>query len=572
MEEKNQAISYDLKRADKVNLIIIWVLMAIVIIQSYLHGEDIFVTLLQSAPVGLLALLVYFLKLPRFTKSLLFGVIPMLAVCATFYMMPFTVDRHYMLLITVAVVTLYFNSRLLAVFGAIINAAYITMYLTIPSQFIGSDTSFTYFISVYFMVNGLLALMYFLTRWGQAIIHNVAESNNDMSALLSRLKAAGEQDKRQMEYQKAEVQKVLSSLQRLSMGELSCDIRLEAPDESLSEAYGLFCSIAGALSDSVGIIRGYIADITDVLGRIAQGDLTVRIQSEYRGDFASLKDAINEIAQALSGVIQNINATAGQVSAGAAQVSDNNQSASLNAASQADSIDHLSASIADIAQRVRDSADQAFRANTLTGEARAEAETGNERMRSLRVAMDDINTAAQSIGGIIKTIEDIAFQTNLLALNAAVEAAHAGAQGKGFAVVADEVRRLANRSAEAAGHTSELLALSMEKTQAGTHLAGETAEVLSRIVDTVEQSAVLVGEIAVSCDSQAEGIVHVNQGFVQMSKTVQQNVMAAAQVASTSEELSKQAAALNSMVGHFSFQPAQPALKGAARPQERLHV
>ncbi len=392
--------------------------------------------------------------------------------------------------------------------------------------------------------------------------------NNQVRQAFKDIESAKAIADKQAKYQAQEVEKVVVNLERLSRGELYCDITVNEPDEDTKELFRVYDAIASNLRNAIGSMSGYISEITQVLGEMADGNLDVGIRSEYKGDFVKLKESINGIVLSLNELISEINTASQQVAAGTSQVSDGSQAISQGASEQAASIEELTATITQIAAQTRQNALSAGKASKMSEQAKDSAISGNDQMKALQQAMSQINESSASISKIIKVIDDIAFQTNILALNAAVEAARAGVHGKGFAVVAEEVRNLAARSAAAAKETTELIEGSIKKADAGTKIADETAEALGRIVDVVEQTVKLVGEIAEASNHQASAVGQVNMGIEQMSQVVQTNSATSQQTAAAAEELSSQAAMLKEMVSKFTLSEESAAHLVSGRADE----
>jgi methyl-accepting chemotaxis protein len=336
-----------------------------------------------------------------------------------------------------------------------------------------------------------------------------------------------------------------------------------------SKYEGKYNQLISGINGIIDAIAIPINETVAVLGTMAQNDLTHAINGQYQGEFQTLAQSINTVIETLGETLGDINNAAEQVASGTHQVSDGSQALSQGATEQASSIEELTASLSEIAAQTRQNAINAGQASDLAKTARDNAVEGNTQMNDLQKAMTEINEASASISKIIKVIDEIAFQTNLLALNAAVEAARAGQHGKGFAVVAEEVRNLAQRSANAAKETTEMISGSIKKVAAGTQIANETAAALVKIVSGVEKATDLVGGIARASNDQAMAVAQINTGIEQVSQVVQTNSATAEESAAASEELSSQATLLKEMVSRFtlSSQNRISGQKAAFQPQ-----
>lgn len=343
------------------------------------------------------------------------------------------------------------------------------------------------------------------------------------------------------------LEEIESAANAMANGNLQVDITYESKDE------------IGGLADSMRTMmlrtRTVIQNLSDILEKLAEGDFLVEMKNKeiYKGDFHPLITALQEIVGKLSSSLLNIKIASEQVNRGAEQVAAASQDLSQGATEQASTVEELSASMDEISNETKRTAEKAGKANDIANVMGNEVVKSNDKMREMSSAMQDITEKSSEIEKIIKTIDDIAFQTNILALNAAVEAARAGAAGKGFAVVADEVRNLAQKSAEAAKNTTQLIEGTIQSVANGGKITGETATALQIVADNVSQVEQLVQEIAIASNEQADSIAQVTTGIEQISAVVQTNSATAEESAATSEELSSQATIMNNMVSRFKL-------------------
>jgi len=337
------------------------------------------------------------------------------------------------------------------------------------------------------------------------------------------------------------------NLKRIANGELNGEF--EEVKASGDEA-GLLVT---SFEETKNQLQDYISDISGTLESIANGDLTVSVDREYKGDFIAIKDSLNQIIDALNAAFGEASEASENLLNGAQQVEKASQSLANAAASQAGAVVEITASIEDIAAHTDANTKDVLRANELTQNAKSEASSGNEQMQRMVTAMKEISEASENIAKITKVIDSIAFQTNILALNASVEAARAGEHGKGFAVVAEEVRSLAGKSSEASAEIEEMINNSIAKINAGSKIAAETAKDLDKILGEIDEIANIMDNIATVSKDQAEAVAQVNKGIAQISNDVQNNSAVSEECAASSIELSNQAKLLMEQIEFYNL-------------------
>ncbi len=309
--------------------------------------------------------------------------------------------------------------------------------------------------------------------------------------------------------------------------------------------------LSQAMEKTINNLGAYIRDIDYMLSEISNGNLTVESSCDYEGDFNNIKHSLDNIAESLKSTIGAIREAGAQVNSGVGSLASGAQSLADNSTTEAGTLKELDTLVKNINDNVNANAEMTDRMRGLSEHTVENVRIGNNNMKNLSSAIEDIRKASEEIQTIAKLIDDIAFQTNILALNAAVEAARAGDAGKGFAVVADEVRNLASKSAEAAKDAVQVIGRCVAAVDEGVKLNQSASDSLEKVSESVQEFSVLVGRVADSSSQQARDITTVNNGLTSITSVVQSNAATAEESAASSEELASQAQVLENRLRGF---------------------
>ena len=309
------------------------------------------------------------------------------------------------------------------------------------------------------------------------------------------------------------------------------------------------------LKEAIGILAGYVSEISVEVKAIAQGDLTKNGDdiTDFLGDFSELKESLLYILKRFNSTLTEISDLAEQVSSNASQVENASKSLADGATEQAGVIEELNATIDTVVDLAADTAKETQSASARVKASANKANEEKEKMNELLTEMEHITEISKEIGNIITDIETIASQTNLLSLNASIEAARAGEAGRGFAVVADQIGKLAADSAKSAVNTRDLIDKTLVEIEKGNTITRTTADAFNQIIADMESFAELAQNTMEKANSQAESLEQIGQGIEQLSGVVQGNAASSEENTAISINLAEGAAKMHDRVNIFKL-------------------
>ncbi|OAB38414.1 methyl-accepting chemotaxis protein [Paenibacillus glacialis] len=371
----------------------------------------------------------------------------------------------------------------------------------------------------------------------------------------------------------------------------------------------LLCALGVALLSYTvsGFILRPIYAMTNLMGKVADGDLTERLQTKGNDEIQQLKGNINMMLDSfsltlnkLTDAIQHTAASSEQLTAialNSASTSEdtansverikNGAQEQYNGSEQsANAMEEMSLGIQEIAEsssivneRTQQVHRQVTQGEVVVQEAIRQISNVNVAVEKSASMIQAMESKSSEINEIVNYISDIAKQTNILSLNATIEAARAGEHGRGFAVVAGEVKKLAEQTRQATvgidgilreiqhstSHTSKSISKGIEEVAKSVSQIEAVGDIFGSIVyEVVEVSTQMEGMSAATEQLSAStqevsasmneivGISRISlEELKTISKSTSEQHLSMGEISTSSESLSQMAMELQEMVSKF---------------------
>jgi len=396
-----------------------------------------------------------------------------------------------------------------------------------------------------------------------------------------------------METMRTNINSLATEAQSLNISVLNGDFEKRADESHFKGDYlQIIQGMNGMLDGVVKPLQTVSAETMRLAESYANRDFSDRFNTdiEIKGEFGTLRDAMNHIGVEVSDTIKNVEKTmldlmvnaenacgsANDLARGAEGLADSSRRVANNAEMGKESVSQVLTAMEDLNSTVTDVSMKAEMISSLAYETTELSHTGKELAGTAEKGMNGIKAASNELDRMIKTISsqmkdigkvvdiitDIADETNLLALNAAIEAARAGEVGLGFAVVASEVKELAGESRKSAQQISDVIhnlqqqsdqaSMVMDSTNeqvtAGISAVSTTLETFNEIAVSIEKIHNTMTEVAGSTEEQAASVQEITASVQEINDLMKNTADEALQSSAETEESSTAINLINEVI------------------------